>query len=149
MTAGPPTVRVESRVIRGHDSLRARDETRMSRGSLIQRGLRSLLPSRATWARWFALFVLVFAVPDSQHIVSEVVTFVSGDCADGCTDGCDASDCCPDACNHCSCCQPPGALALAPLAMPGIISQLAVPVASPEEIHPSGYSSPPFRPPTT
>lgn len=121
----------------------------MSRSPLIRRGLGWLVPSRARWARWFALLVLVFALPESQHVVSEVASFVFEGCADDCTEGGDVSDCCPDGCSHCSCCQPPRALALAPLEIPGVISQLAVPVSWSEEIHPAGYSSPPFRPPTT
>lgn len=106
---------------------------------------------RVAWRRWFALFALVFALPASEHVVRELVTFaceVAGDaCCDDCDDGNDGAGMCLDGCGHCACCQPPMAPSVAavlPSLAPGQPERVR---AARADEPPLGVVASPFRPP--
>lgn len=98
------------------------------------------------WLRSFALFALLFATPLTQQLATQVLSAVAhedGDCGDACEEG----DCCPAPCTACHCCAHSRALVSAPLAIQSVSTPGELPCLHPEELHSSGYVSPPFRPP--
>lgn len=103
---------------------------------------------RATWLRWFALLVLVFAMPSSQDVISPVVSLIAHQ-ADGCEDDCDDGDCCPAPCQACHCCAHAKALAVGAFAVPAFQAPGELLSLQPRERISAGYVSPPFRPPTS
>lgn len=104
---------------------------------------------RPTWGRWLALFVLVFALPASEHVIRELVSVACEAAGDGCADGCDDDvGVCLDGCGHCTCCQPPVAPWLAALSVSVAPSQHRSVVLPRIEDPPAGVFESLFRPPT-
>ena len=111
---------------------------------------------RAAWRRWFALFVLVFALPASEHLVREAASVVHAvigceAAGDHCADGCDeraGGGACLDGCGHCACCQPPMANGIAVLSLPVALSEREAVLEPWVDAPPAGVRASPFRPPT-
>lgn len=118
---------------------------------------RSLSAWRTVWGRWFALIVLIFALPASEHLVRELALVVHAvigceavaedDCADGCDEG-SGGGACLDGCGHCACCQPPMATSIAVFSVPVALSEREAAVQSWVVARPAGVRASPFRPPT-
>lgn len=101
----------------------------------------------AFWARFLAVWALVFLTPGARDLVHDVVSVITG--VECCGDH-ESEGSCPGTCAHCVCCAHPSATSAAPVMVEGAPALEALRFAwcSDDGFAP-GYRAPPFRPPSS
>jgi hypothetical protein len=103
---------------------------------------------KMVWLWCVTLSAISFASPVPQQAALHVISIVA-EHVDDCADDCEEGDCCPGPCEACHCCVHVGAIALAPLELPGLHAAVQLVVLHAEGRQSAAYVPAPFRPPTT